>query len=367
MDAYLIPLKTAILVFFAFANLISIPFLFWEYHRKGALTFFKGLIIYSFVFYLMAAFFMTLLPLPSKEFVATLTGPYAQLVPFSFVFDIMRESNLNLLQPKTYLHALTEPVILQVLFNVVLTIPFGVYLRYYFKKDLKQVFFFSLAMSLFYEVTQITGVYGLYPRPYRLFDVDDLMLNTLGGLVGYFLTPMLVFMFPTRDAIDKKVSLHASQVPFFRRIFAYSIDFNIAYFIGKLIFIKATPNSYLFELTIAILLGLFYFMFHGETIGYKIMRLKLISTKKESLKLTQSLMRSVLFAISYNLVFRISMDVFNTLNDSLILEPGVFMFYIVIMLVAQFIFVAHVIYTGIFRKQALFYERISKTKIISTL
>ena len=31
----------------------------------------------------------------------------------------------------------------------------------------------------------MSGLYGIYPRPYRLFDVDDLLMNTLGAVVGY--------------------------------------------------------------------------------------------------------------------------------------------------------------------------------------
>ena len=32
---------------------------------------------------------------------------------------------------------------------------------------------FSFLLSLFFEVTQLTGLYFLYPGSYRLFDVDD--------------------------------------------------------------------------------------------------------------------------------------------------------------------------------------------------
>lgn len=141
MTTYLVPIQTALIVFFVLINIIAVPVLLWEYHKKGALTLFKGIVIYSFIFYLITAFFMTLLPLPSKEFVATLTGAYAQLTPFMFVQDIIRETSLELLNLRSYFSALTQPVVLQVVFNIILTIPFGVYLRYYFKKDLKTVVF----------------------------------------------------------------------------------------------------------------------------------------------------------------------------------------------------------------------------------
>jgi hypothetical protein len=42
----------------------------------------------------------------------------------------------------------------------------------------------GLAVSLLIELTQKTGVWNLYSCAYRLFDVDDLVTNTLGALLG---------------------------------------------------------------------------------------------------------------------------------------------------------------------------------------
>ncbi len=42
----------------------------------------------------------------------------------------------------------------------------------------------GFALSLGVETTQLTGLFGLYPCPYRQFDVDDLILNTGGTLAG---------------------------------------------------------------------------------------------------------------------------------------------------------------------------------------
>jgi hypothetical protein len=43
----------------------------------------------------------------------------------------------------------------------------------------------GLGLSLLVELTQLTGIWGLYPCAYRQFDVDDLLLNT-GGVAGGF-------------------------------------------------------------------------------------------------------------------------------------------------------------------------------------
>src|SRR5699024_11674021 len=59
-------------------------------------------------------------------------------------------------------------------------------------------------LSLFYEITQLTGVYGIYNCPYRLFYVDDLILNGTGALVGFLLEPTLLALFPSRQNIVEK-------------------------------------------------------------------------------------------------------------------------------------------------------------------
>ncbi|MCG5648116.1 VanZ family protein, partial [Oliverpabstia sp. DFI.9.49] len=44
---------------------------------------------------------------------------------------------------------------------------------------LYKTFILSFLLTLSFELIQRSALFGLYPRPYRLFDVDDLMINTL--------------------------------------------------------------------------------------------------------------------------------------------------------------------------------------------
>ncbi|MFC7340762.1 VanZ family protein [Saccharopolyspora griseoalba] len=44
----------------------------------------------------------------------------------------------------------------------------------------------GLAASLLIEVTQLTGLWFSFPCPYRVFDVNDVIANTLGALLGGF-------------------------------------------------------------------------------------------------------------------------------------------------------------------------------------
>ena len=66
---------------------------------------------------------------------------------------------------------------------------------------------YTFLLSLFFELTQLTGLYFIYPRPYRLFDVDDLMINMLGGILGYFIMNKLKVLLPSREEINDSVKV----------------------------------------------------------------------------------------------------------------------------------------------------------------
>ena len=45
---------------------------------------------------------------------------------------------------------------------------------------------FGCGLSLGIELTQLTGIWGLYPCAYRQFNVDDLLMNVLGVSLGFW-------------------------------------------------------------------------------------------------------------------------------------------------------------------------------------
>ncbi len=144
----------------------------------AAVIFFKGentsplrlIGVQGLVFYLICLFAVVFLPLPSAEQIASLRGYEGQYIPFKFVFDIAREKSLR--------------SVLQVLFNIFMTAPFGFILRYCLGAKRRNIILLTFLLSLIIELAQLTGLFFLYPGSYRLFDVDDLMLNTLGGFLG---------------------------------------------------------------------------------------------------------------------------------------------------------------------------------------
>ncbi len=68
--------------------------------------------------------------------------------------------------------------------NMIMFLPFGFFVSYFLNLDkIRYIFILSLVSSLSIETTQM--VIG------RVFDVDDIMLNIIGGILGYFIYRIL--------------------------------------------------------------------------------------------------------------------------------------------------------------------------------
>ncbi|QLG37028.1 VanZ family protein [Paenibacillus sp. FSL W7-1088] len=99
------------------------------------------------------------------------------LTPFQ---EISRDwHSLSLHRPGTAIHLLG---------NVMAFIPLGIFIPVLMGNKLlsgAKVFVLSLLLSFAFEATQLLTGMGI-------FDVDDLMLNTFGGMIGYVLYTMLI-------------------------------------------------------------------------------------------------------------------------------------------------------------------------------
>lgn len=270
--SYIVAIKTAVFAFPILAFLFTIPFILNQYHKYGAIHHFRVLIIYSFILYLITAYFLVILPLPSFEEVANMTGPTTQLIPFTFISDIVKSAS-EITNFNTFLTFLKDSSVYVALFNIVLTIPFGMYLRYHFKCSFKKTVLLSFLLSLFFELTQLSGLYFIYDRPYRLFDVDDLILNTLGGILGYFLLGLFKNISPSREKIDEESLIKGSNVSGLRRITLFFLDlflyFLLAIFVG--IFVK----KYAFIITAIIYYVVIPLIWSGKTIGSNFLNVKI--------------------------------------------------------------------------------------------
>jgi glycopeptide antibiotics resistance protein len=148
----------------------------------------------GFALYVVVMWGVVLMPFPDE---AVLAEPApVNLVPFAWVVD----ANAGVRYVGGGLGAwLTNRTIVYVFSNALLTLPFGAYLRRGRGWGLLRTGAAALALSLSFELTQLTGVWGLFGMRYRTFDVDDLIANTAGALVGWVLVPLLVLL-PARRA-----------------------------------------------------------------------------------------------------------------------------------------------------------------------
>ena len=267
MSTYLIPIQVAMIVFPIIAFCLTLPYAIYQYYKYGAIPILRTLIIFSFIYYLINAYFMTILPLPSVESVAKMTSPTMKLTPFYSVPQIIKASPFVWNQPSTYISTLLEPNMRVILFNILLTVPFGIYLRYYFQLSFKKTIFFTFLLSLSFELIQLSALFGIYPRPYRLFEIDDLITNTLGGMLGYAICPLFAHFLPTIEKLDSIAYEQGQKVSKPRKFFAFLIDALFIFILIMILHLLKVPYhiSY-FGITI-----LFYillpFMHNGQTPG----------------------------------------------------------------------------------------------------
>lgn len=229
--SYLFPISYAFMLFPIAALIFTLPFLIVQYRRHGYIHKLRALILYLLLLYLMNAYFLVLLPLPSSRHNAAPTGSIVQYVPLQFIQDIVDGTSVIPDQISTYWSLLREPAFLQVIFNIALTVPFGMFLGYYFRTRWVVCILLSFAFSLSFEITQITGIYGFYDHPYRLFDVDDLITNTLGGIFGFRISIWISGLLPRIEQLDTNIDRSAKRVSYTRRGIAFLID-SVVWVIG---------------------------------------------------------------------------------------------------------------------------------------
>ncbi|NLB90194.1 MAG: permease, partial [Clostridiales bacterium] len=185
-----------------------------------------------------------------------------------------------------------------VAFNVLLTLPFGVYMRKYFHKSFWVTALLGLLLSFFYEFTQYTGLYGIYPHAYRFADVDDLIVNTFGTMVGFWITPLISKLLPTMESDPLPVQKQAS-ISFVRRLLAYLIDVvDVSVFTGVINLLLVYFSVFPKEINLYTLM--FQFLYYivmvyytkGKTFGYQLLKIQMISTTSPKLTFKQVLLRN---------------------------------------------------------------------------
>ncbi|MBM7714700.1 glycopeptide antibiotics resistance protein [Bacillus thermophilus] len=149
-------------------------FIIYDLFRKKLKNLLKRTILFSFIFYFIV--------------VATVTTGYIhipplergvvniQLFPFYFIWDLSGYG------PNSWFF--WNAVKLS-FFNLIMLFPLGVYLPFIFNiQSIKKATLIVFFTSLLIETCQLVLVYFGFLSG-RTFNVDDLLLNTLGGTLGF--------------------------------------------------------------------------------------------------------------------------------------------------------------------------------------
>ncbi|MDL2225395.1 VanZ family protein [Eubacteriales bacterium OttesenSCG-928-M02] len=354
MEVYYYPIGNAMLHFPFLALAFTIPYMVVQYRKLGAVPKGKSLIVFSFFFYLLCAYYLVILPLPDIAVVAQRTGPFTQLVPFQFIRDFLRETTFRLGDSSTYWGALTQGVVLQPFFNLALTIPFGVYLASYFRAGWKKALVMTFLLSLFFEVTQLTGLYGIYPKPYRLFDVDDLFLNTAGGMLGW-LVGRTIHILPSKTHLEEKGKERGEPVSYSRRFVADLFDMVLMGVISVLLAFVVKDGL------VDTLAYLVYFVGIGALTGGRTMGKSLVKIRMETMG-KWGLFVSLLIKYGVWLMPGLAVWILSLLPPVLpllLLQGAVYP--------AMFLYTVVDWIKSFSRGKRLWYERLSGTKNVSTL
>lgn len=210
LHAFSGPFRMAITLWPFISALLTIPVLALFYHRCGRLTLSALVWSYLAVLYALGLGCFTLYPMPQGSSGLGITyGVAPQLNPFAFIGDIQKDG---------------VRAVFQIVANVALFVPLGYMLCRGLQWRWLKVLLAGLAVSLLIETAQLTGFFGLYPYAYRTFDVDDLMSNTLGALVGLGFARLVGVIRP-KSAYE--VPPITYQPSFVRRCIAAIIDFRL--------------------------------------------------------------------------------------------------------------------------------------------
>lgn len=180
------PAATALAVGLVLSFVLLVPYVAVQYRRRGELGLTPSVTGFAVLVYAASLVTYTLLPLPAvgTGFCAD-GGAAVQLRPGQFLTDITGGG-------PTGLGGLLRDRALQgSVLNVLLFVPLGAFLRHLTRRSVLVTVAAGLVVSTAIELTQLTGVWFLFPCSYRIFDVDDLLLNTGGALVGALLAPAL--------------------------------------------------------------------------------------------------------------------------------------------------------------------------------
>ncbi len=186
------PAVAAVITGGALWGVILAPLLLYQVRAYGGLSLIRAGGAAAVSIYGVALVAYTLLPTPGTDsWCATDRGGTFELDAFHSIDDIRWAVSYYGMPD-----ALLSFTVLQVAMNVVLFIPWGILTRRYFNMPFVLAVLSGAFASFVIEMTQYSGGWSLVGCQYRVADIDDLLANTLGALIGAIIAPLLLFWMP---------------------------------------------------------------------------------------------------------------------------------------------------------------------------
>lgn len=244
MRNFIYDIQLGFLAFPLVALLLALPYALYQYRRFGAISIWKTFVVFTFILYCMCAVSLIVFPLPKDPSQIVEIAQTPQLQPFHFVEQIRETTDFSWADRSTWGATLKARAAYEAYFNVLLTVPLGAYLCYLFRCRWWMALLIGMATTLLFETSQLTGLFGIYDHPYRLFDVDDLILNTTGTMLGFWLMIPLAWALPSMDEVNEQARERgSSRVSLTRRVLAAVVDLAVLAVLFVLAWIMFSPTD----------------------------------------------------------------------------------------------------------------------------
>jgi len=331
MSKLMIAVYLALLICPFIAIIFTEPFVYFQYRKNDIIDVVRCAQFYLLITFTLCAYFLTMLPFPSIESVAKLTSPRSQLIPFYWVYDLGTNSGIEIADWKTVFPALKSGIMLGVVFNILMLFPSGFLARSLYKIDFLKTCLIGFIISLIFELTQLSGLFFIYPRPYRVFDVDDLIQNTLGFVFG----AAVAFFIESRNANNANLTIRqGGEVSFRRRFKVDVIDQTILLLItiGLIIFLnkqypffknhpyRSFPVYFLLIIVLNEVLAIITYATNGKSLGMQIIGLRLRDIDGNRISLSQCIARDFVYAICFNIPLLIGWFILLSQNRRIIVS-----------------------------------------------
>jgi glycopeptide antibiotics resistance protein len=215
--------------------LLFIPTLAWESRRFGRLRLWRTVAAGAAAVYGVTLLVYVFLPFPAADWCETNVSPSPELRPFHSI-DEIRTATEGL----SVIEALGTFAVLQVVMNVALFVPWGAFSRRLFGRAWWVGVLSAFLMSVFIEVSQGTAMWGFFDCAYRTADVDDVITNTFGALVGVALAPALLFWVPE---VGPDVARREEPKPVTRRRRLAGMAVDLGAFLGCWVLLSAASRG----------------------------------------------------------------------------------------------------------------------------